>query len=105
MVWYHFPPRGNNLVERKGTKMLIKFDVTNEEGDRLKMQYGQKVASKAFKMAALDAFDLYHKNQDLHEVIDSQRTEIRRLRHIIEQARSSAAQLLEKTAQGDLLDV
>jgi len=105
MVWYHFPPRGTNLVERKGTKMLIKFDVTTEEGDRLKMQYGQKVASKAFRMAASDAFELYRKNQELHEVIDSQRTKIRMLRHIIEQARSSAAQLLEKTSQGDLLDV
>lgn len=84
--------------------MLIKFDVTNEEGDRLKMQYGQKVASKAFRMAAFDAFELYRKNQELHEVIDSQRTEIRRLRHIIEQARSSAAQLLEKTGQSDLYE-
>lgn len=104
MVWYHFPPRGTNLVKRKGTKMLIKFDVTNEEGDRLKMHYGQKVASKAFRMAAFDAIDLHRKNQELHEVIDSQRTEIRRLRHIIEQARASAAQLLEKTGQSDLYE-
>lgn len=84
--------------------MLIKFDATQEQADRLKAMYGQRVASKAFSMAADDAWQLSRKNQELHDVIDAQRIEIRRLQGIIEQARAAAAQLLEKTGQGDLID-
>lgn len=101
MIWYHFPLRGSNLVKRNGTKMLIKFDADADLADRLKAHYGQRVASKAFAMAAEDSWDLYCKNNELHDVIDAQRLEIRRLQAIIEQARSAAAQLLERTAQTD----
>lgn len=104
MVWYHFPPRGTNLVERKGTKMLIKFEADQLLVDRLKMHSGERVASKAFLFAALDAPDLAAEIRDLRTLIESQKTEIRRLCNIIEQARASAAQLLEKTGQGDLID-
>ncbi|TLX52746.1 hypothetical protein DN824_22070 [Stutzerimonas nosocomialis] len=84
--------------------MLIKFEADDQLVDRLKVQYGQKVAAKAFHAAAADAVDLFRKNQDLHDVIDAQRTEIRRLQRVIEQARSAAVQLFECTAQGDLID-
>lgn len=103
MIWYHFPSRGTHLVERKGTKMLVKFEVDSSEASLVQGYYGQKVASKAFRMAALDAIELHAETLRLRDVIDDQRIEIRRLQGIIEQARSAAALLLEKTAQGDLI--
>lgn len=84
--------------------MLIKFEADDGLAEALKSHYGQRVASKAFSAAAADALGLARSNQELYDVIDAQRIEIRRLRHIIEQARASAAQLLEKTGQGDLLN-
>jgi hypothetical protein len=93
-----------HLVEGVVPKMLIKFDAPDSLVDGLKAHYGQRVASKAFAIAADDALHLHRRNQELHDVIDAQRIEIRRLRNIIEQARASAAQLLEKTGQGDLLN-
>lgn len=83
--------------------MLIKFEADDGLAEALKAHYGQRVASKAFSAAADDALGLARSNQELHDVIDSQRIEIRRLQDIIERARSAAAQLLEKTSQGDLL--
>lgn len=84
--------------------MLIKFEANDDLADALKAHYCQRVASKAFSMAAADALGLAQSNQELHDVIYSQRIEIRRLQGIIEQARGAAAQLLEKTGQGDLLN-
>lgn len=105
LIWYHFPARGTNLVKRKGTKkMLIKFEVEDAEAFLIRTYYGQKVASKAFRMAALEAPELHKETLQLRDVIDDQRIEIRRLQGIIEQARSAAALLLEKTSQGDLLN-
>jgi len=85
--------------------MLIKFEVEPGFADLLRVHYGQKTASKAFAAAASDAIPLYRQTQELRDVIEMQRLEIRRLQLIIEQARSAAALLLEKTSQGDLLDV
>ena len=104
MIWYHFPDRGTNLVKRKGTKMLIKFEVEGSEAALMQTQYGQKVASKAFKMAAFDAVDL-------SRVVRDQKNEITRLRQLladqkqtIDRAADSARALLDHVAQGDLID-
>lgn len=101
MIWYHFPHRGSNQVKRKGTNMLIKFDADEALADRMKLHYGQRVASKAFAMAAEDALALAARNHELEDVIQAQKLEIRRLQAVIEHARSAAALLLEKTAQTD----
>lgn len=105
MVWYHFPDRGTNLVKRKGTKkMLIKFEVEDAQAAILRAQYGQNVASKAFKMAALDALDL-------DRIVREQKQEIAKLRQVIavqkqtiDRAADAARGLLDHVAQGDLLN-
>lgn len=105
MIWYHFPARGTNLVKRKGTKtMLIKFDVEDSEALQMRVHYGQKVASKAFKMAAFDALELF-------ETVRQQKHEIARLRQVIavqkqtiDRAADAARGLLDHVAQGDLID-
>lgn len=84
---------------------LVKFEVPEVEADVMRMHYGQKVASKAYAMAAAEAIPLYRQTQELQHVIDAQLLEIRRLQGVIERARSSAAQLLEVTGQGDMLSV
>jgi len=105
MIWYHFHPRAFNQVKRKGTKMtLIKFEVDQSDADVMRMHYGQKTASKAYAMAAADVIPLYRETQELKAVIEAQRLEILRYQRIVEQARSAAALLLEKTAQGDLIN-
>lgn len=101
MIWYHFPDRGSNLVKRKGTNMLIKFDADQEMVDRLKMHTGERVASKAYKFAAEDVPDMAGQIRDLRRIVEDQKLEIRRLKAVIEQARSAAALLLEKTSQTD----
>lgn len=101
MIWYHFPERGSNLVKRKGTKMLIKFDADQDMVDRLKLHTGERVASKAYKFAAEDVPDMAAEIRDLHRIVEDRNLEIRRLKAVIEQARSAAALLLEKTGQTD----
>jgi len=105
MIWYHFPDRGTNLVKGKGTKtMLIKFEVDDAQATLMRAQYGQNVASKAFKMAALDAVDL-------SRIVREQKQEIANLRQLIavqnqtiERAADSARALLDHVAQGDLIN-
>lgn len=82
---------------------LVKFDADPAEADLMRMHYGEKTASKAYAKAATDALQLYRQTQHLQETIEMQRIEILRYQRIIEQARSAAALLLEKTGQGDLL--
>ncbi|WP_437882148.1 hypothetical protein [Pseudomonas sp. LRF_L74] len=84
--------------------MLIKFQADEGLASRMQIQYGQRVASKAFAMAAQDALGLASRNLELEDIVTAQKLEIRRLKAVIEQARSAAAQLLEKTGQGDLID-
>lgn len=83
--------------------MLIKFHADDELAERIKAMYGQRVASKAFLMAAAEAPDLYCKADELSDLVEAQKYEIQRLKRVIEQARSAAAQLLERTGQSDLL--
>lgn len=105
MIWYHFPDRGTNLVKRNGTKMtLIKFEVEEAQASLMRAQYGQNVASKAFRMAAFDAIDLAR-------IVRDQKHEIAKLRQLIavqnqtiERAADSARALLDHVAQGDLID-
>lgn len=92
-------------MNRKGTKtMLIKFDADESLVDQLKMQYGQKVASKAFSAAAEDAPRLSALVRGLNRDVEDRDREIAVLRQTLERARSSAAQLLEACGQGDLLN-
>lgn len=83
--------------------MLIKFHVDDELAERIKAIYGQRVASKAFLMAAVDAPQLYVTVDELTDLVATQKYEIQRLKQVIEQARGAAAQLLERTGQSDLL--
>lgn len=105
MVWYHFPPRGTNLVRKKGTKtMLIKFEIDEKMADRIKFQYGQKVASRAFSLAAVDALDLHAQLKHAQYELQKRDTEIRVLRQTLEGARSAAVHLLEACGQGDMFN-
>ena len=104
MVWYHFPPRGSNLVNRSGTKMLIKFQADDLLVDTLKSQYGQSVGSKACFLAAEDAPKLLSEVRRLKAELADARQVISVQRQTLEGARAAAAHLLEKVAQGDLLD-
>lgn len=81
--------------------MLVKFEADQPLADLLRIHYGQKTASKAFALAAADAIPLYRETQELQQVVEAQRLEILRLQRVIEQARSAAALLLEKTSQAD----
>lgn len=83
--------------------MLIKFNADEATADQLKAMYSQRVASKAFYMAASEAPKLYCEVDELRDVVQAQQLEIQRLKRIIEQARAAAAQLLERTGQSDLL--
>lgn len=85
--------------------MLVKItDFPDDVAEKLKSLTGQATASKAVYQAACE----YSTHLVLIEsdalMIQSLRSEVARLSSIIEGARSSAALLLEKTAQGDLLE-
>lgn len=84
--------------------MLIKFDAEEALVDQLKIQYGQKVASKAFAMAAADAPKLSSLVRCLKRDVEDRDRQIAVLQQTIERARSAAALLLESCGQGDLLD-
>ncbi|WP_139207463.1 hypothetical protein [Phytopseudomonas flavescens] len=84
--------------------MLIKFDADDALVDSLKIQYGQKVASKAFMAAAEDAPKLSAEVRCLKRDVQDRDREIAVLRQTLERARSAAAILLEACGQGDLLD-
>ena len=84
--------------------MLIKFDAEDALVDQLKIQYGQKVASKAFAMAAADAPKLSSLVRCLKRDVEDRDRQIAVLQQTIERARSAAALLLESCGQGDLLD-
>lgn len=84
--------------------MLIKLqDFEDSKADQLKAHFGQKTASGAVREAANRYFDLYQQHQELLRLGTEYRAEIERKNQIIENARSAAAALLDKTAQGDLL--
>lgn len=104
MIWYHFPKPAHDQVRRKGTKMLIKFEASNELADSLKIQYGQRVASKAFYEAACDSIHLARELKNLKTQLQEANRIIAVQRQTLEGARAAAAQLLEKVAQGDLID-
>lgn len=84
--------------------MLIKFDAPDALVDSLKIQYGQKVASKAFMAAAEDAPKLVAEVRCLKRDVQDRDREIAVLRQTLERARSAAAMLLEACGQGDLLN-
>lgn len=84
--------------------MLIKFEIDEKMADRIKMQYGQKVASRAFSMAAIDALDLHAQLKHAQYELQKRDTEIRVLRQTLEGARSAAVHLLEACGQGDMFD-
>lgn len=84
--------------------MLIKFESTEELANDLKLQYGQRVASKAFFDAAQDSLVLIRELRDLKAKLQDANRTIAVQRQTLEGARAAAAQLLEKVAQGDLIN-
>ena len=84
--------------------MLIKFQADDQLVDTLKTQYGQSVGSKACLLAAEDAPKLLSEVRRLKDELAAARRLIAVQRRTLDGARSAAAHLLEKVAQGDLLD-
>lgn len=82
--------------------MLIKFDADQSLADLLKAQYGQKVASKAFALAASDALELASEVRRLRHLVDTLTERNKAQAQLIEGARSVAALLLERVGQTDL---
>lgn len=84
--------------------MLVK--ITNfPDGlvDALKLQTNEGTASKAVFHAAVSYIPHLSEISSLRDHNELQAIEIQRLRNLIEQARFAAAQLVDKTSQGDLL--
>jgi hypothetical protein len=104
MIWYHLPHRGTNLVKRKGTKMLIKFDAEQPMVDMLKMHSGQRVASKAYKQCAEDAPGLAEEVRRLRRQIEDLKQVIAVQKQTINRAADAARALLDHVAQGDLIN-
>lgn len=84
--------------------MLIKFEASDELADSLKIHYGQRVASKAFYEAARDSIHLARELKNLKTQLQEANRVIAVQRQTLEGARAAAAHLLEKVAQGDLID-
>ena len=84
--------------------MLIKFDAEQVEVDRLKMFMGQKVGSKAFYHAALEAPGMADEIRLLRQQVETLKMEKRVLEQTLERGRSAAALFLEACGQGDLLN-
>lgn len=84
--------------------MLLKIsDFPDALADQLKSAFGTATASKAVLAAARRHLCLVASLDDATQHIEACELEIRRLRSIIEGARSAAALLLERTGQTDLL--
>ncbi len=85
--------------------MLVKItDFPDGLADLLRRLTSQATASKAVLVAASAYPTLVDDLAQSDMQIEHLETEILRLRLIIEGARSAAALLLEKTAQGDLME-
>lgn len=85
--------------------MLVKItDFPDGLSDLLRRLTSQATASKAVLVAASAYPTLVDDLAQSDMQIEHLETEILRLRSIIEGARSAAALLLEKTAQGDLME-
>ena len=85
--------------------MLVKItDFPDDMIENLKRATGQATASKAVFFASTQFINvLTERDQAFLDALNMEH-EILRLRSIIEGARSAAALLLEKTAQGDLME-
>jgi len=81
---------------------LVKFQADDSEADLLMNYTGQRVASKAFYFAAVAAPALSSDLKDAKEEIQRLRRIIARQQQVLENARESAALLLEAAGQGDL---
>jgi ATP phosphoribosyltransferase regulatory subunit HisZ len=83
--------------------MLIKLaDFDDQLADELKNIFGEKTASGAVRRAAIIYPDLLRSNAQLLDKCCVMRNEIERLNNILENARASAAALLDKTSQTDI---
>ncbi|TEN50263.1 hypothetical protein IPC139_28825 [Pseudomonas aeruginosa] len=84
--------------------MLIKLpDFDDDLAERLKSRTGQNTGSKAVLRAAEEYLPLLLKLEHRDRQIAELEERLRVASQVIEGARSAAALLLEKTAQGDLL--
>lgn len=81
---------------------LVKFQADDSEADLLMNYTGQRVASKAFHFAAVSAPALSSDLKDARDEIQRLRRIIARQQQVLENARDSAALLLEAAGQGDL---
>lgn len=84
--------------------MLLKItDFPDDLADQLKARFASSTASKAVLAAASSYLSVSASLDSALEAVEARDLEIRRLRSIIEGARSAAALLLERTGQTDLL--
>lgn len=84
--------------------MLIKLqDFDDQLAEELKTHFNQKTASGAVRKACIDWPILNIRYEHMLGQCYDLAAEVKRLQAIIENARSSAAALLDKTSQGDLL--
>lgn len=100
--WYHYFSRHNNLAQLLGTIMLVKIlDADGAFVEALKVQTGEKTASKAYQRAAHDYEPLRAQVGDLLAENAALRRKVLIANQVIEGARSAAALLLDKTSQQD----
>jgi len=69
---------------------------------RIKLASGRNTASQAFVRAGEMLIDLIDRHQDAQEEIERLRRIVARQQQVLDQARDSAALLVEACAQGDL---
>lgn len=81
---------------------LVKFQADDADADLLMHHTGQRVASKAFMLAALSAPGLAVELNDSRQEIARLRRIIQRQQQVLESAREAAALLVEAAGQGDL---
>lgn len=110
LIWYNFPTRGRGSPAKNGTKkgmyqVLIKFEADQATVDYLKVFTGQATASKAFLSAAQSAVELSAEVRQLRAELERVTETLAVQSRVIDQARSSAAQLLEHCAQSDLFNL
>lgn len=82
--------------------MLVKFQAEDALAEAVMQHTGQRVASKAFYIAAVSAPGLVVDLVDARQEIARLRRIIDRQQQVLEGARSAASLLLEVAGQGDL---
>jgi hypothetical protein len=88
---------------KKVPKMLIKIqDFDDSLAQKLMQATGNSTGSKAVRFVATDYLKLLDTAEKNTETMCALELEVKRLTSIIENARASAADLLDKTSQTDI---